>query len=325
MRITIAAPIRPGSSSGNQVTAERWARRLGELGHEVRVAAVTSEHGGDDVAAGSDLLIALHARRCAPAVAASRSSQPGRAIVVGLAGTDLYGDLPDDPVSRASVRSADRLVVLQERAVARLDAAVPGAGERTHVVHQSVEPPVAAHQPDADGFVVAVLAHLRDVKDPLLAARAARHLPSTSAVRVEHVGVAHDEEWAAQARTEVAENPRYRWHGEVARAGAMALLARCHVLACTSVLEGGANVVTEAIAHGVPVVGTDIDGTAGLLGAGYPGLVPVGDHRALGALLDRLERDPAAYGTLVAAVLTRRWITDPSTERDAWSGVLDAL
>lgn len=327
MRITIAAPVRPGSTSGNQVTAERWARRLGELGHEVHVATVAPDAGsaGDDVAAGSDLLIALHARRCAAAVSASRSHRPQRPVVVALAGTDLYGDLPDDPAARGSVRAADRLVVLQARGIDRLEAAVAGSAVRTHVVHQSVDPPVLAHRPDPDAFVVAVLAHLRSVKDPLLAARAARHLPRSSSVVVEHAGTSHDDAWTAKARTELAENDRYRWHGELARPAAMALLARAHVLACTSTLEGGANVVTEAIAHGVPVVGTDIDGTAGLLGDDYPGLVPVGDDHALAELLGRLERDPGAYGTLVAAVLERRWITEPATERASWAEVLGAL
>lgn len=327
MRITIAAPIRPGSTSGNRVTAERWARRLGELGHDVHVAAMAPDAhtAGNDVAAGSDLLIALHARRCAAAVSASREHRPQRPVVVGLAGTDLYGDLPDDARTRASVEAADRLVVLQARGIDRLEAAVAGSADRTHVVHQSVEPPVLAHRPGADAFVVAVLAHLRSVKDPLLAARAARHLPESSTVVVEHAGVAHDDAWTTMARTELAENSRYRWHGELARPDAMALLARSHVLACTSTLEGGANVVTEAIAHGVPVVGTDVDGTAGLLGDAYPGLVPVGDDRALAELLGRLERDPGAYGSLVAAVLERRWITEPATERASWAEVLAAL
>lgn len=327
MRITIAAPIRPGSTSGNQVTAARWARRLVELGHEVQVAEVDAgaHSAGEDVAGGTDLLIALHARRCAAAVSASRAHRPQRPVVVGLAGTDLYGDLPEDPVTRASVEAADRLVVLQARGVEQLEAAVPGSAERTHVVHQSVEPPVLPHRPDVGAFVVAVLAHLRSVKDPLLAARAARHLPASSSVVVEHAGVTHDAAWTAMARAELAENPRYRWHGELSRPDAMALLARAHVLACTSTLEGGANVVTEAIAHGVPVVGTDVDGTAGLLGDDYPGLVPVGDERALAALLGRLEDDPRAYGDLVEAVLERRWITHPATERASWVEVLAGL
>src|SRR5699024_9553541 len=113
MRIVIAVPIRPGTTSGNDVTTARWARRLAELGHETSVVATgngAAAHGGraDEAArAGSpstsrddpamreaDVLVALHARRCAPVVAWWRATFPDRPIVVGLAGTDLYHDLP---------------------------------------------------------------------------------------------------------------------------------------------------------------------------------------------------------------------------------------
>lgn len=326
MHITVAAPRRPGVASGNDVTAARWARRLRELGHTVTEASVEpGDVSGVDVAAGTGVLIALHARRCASAVAASRHHQPGRPIVVGLAGTDLYADLPDDPAALASVRAADQLVVLQPAAVERLAAMDPALGAKAHVVHQSVEPPVPRYSPPTDRFVVVVLAHLRDVKDPLLAARAAGLLDRSSTVEVHHAGHAHDQDWHQRALVEQAANPRYRWLGEVGRPAALDLLAHATVLACTSVLEGGANVVTEAIAVGVPIVGTAIDGTIGLLGKDYPGLVPVGDSESLASWLAELEAAPDLLQDLAERVRQRQAITAPAAEREAWSEVLKRL
>ncbi len=330
MQITIATPHRPGAASGNDVTSARWARRLGELGHTVTVATVQSdadsvEPPAEDLASGSDLLIALHARRTAGAVFGSRHHCPNRPIVVGLAGTDLYQDLPHNKIALASIQAADRLVVLQETAITRLAEIEARLGAKAHVIHQSVEPPLPERAAPTDQFVVVVLAHLRDVKDPLLAAQAAALLPDSSRVEVRHAGHAHDQSWRQRAVDEQAANPRYRWLGELDRPEAMKLLASATVLACTSRLEGGANVVTEAIALGVPVVGTQIDGNIGLLGASYPGLVPVGGREAMAAWLNRLETEPGLLSELTHLTNRRHPITLPATERESWAGALSFI
>ena len=56
-------------------------------------------------------------------------------------------------------------------------------------------------------------------------------------------------------------------------------------------MEGGANVVIEAVRSGVPVLASRIDGNVGLLGAGYDGYFPVGDAAALAALVRRFVAD----------------------------------
>lgn len=332
MRVAVATPVRPGTTSGNSVTAERWARRLTELGHDVTVvsvdpAALSTVTGpsAPDGFRSADLLVALHARRCAGVVAWWHTAYPDRPLVVGLTGTDLYHDLPDDADALASLHAATRLVVLQPRGIDLLRSFDPVFAAKTTVVHQSAEPPLRARAQSAEHLRIVVLAHLREVKDPFLTARAARLLPAGSRVTVDHAGAAHDDSWHEAAAREMAENPRYHWHGELARPDAMTLLARADLLACTSLLEGGANVVTEAISVGVPVVGTYIDGNLGLLGDDYPGLVPVGDAEALAHLLDRIERHPDELADLQSRIDARRHLTEPTNERHAWQEVLAAL
>lgn len=331
MRITIATPVRPGVASGNQVTAERWRRRLTELGHRVRLVEVAPDGersaaaDTDDVAAGSDLLVALHARRCARVVAVSKRIAPQRPVVVGLAGTDLYVDLPDDPDTLRSLAVADAIVTLQSKAVDRLSTIDEALATKAAVVHQSVELPPLRSQPSPECFTVAVLAHLREVKDPLLAARAARHLPAGSRAVVVHAGSAHDDGWASAARAEMETNPRYTWRGELPRTVALELLASADVLACTSRAEGGANVVSEAIALGVPVIGTAIEGTTGLLGDDHPGLVPVGDAEALAKVVYALEVDRRVYEEARERVAALRHLVDPAHERACWASVLAAI
>jgi glycosyltransferase involved in cell wall biosynthesis len=85
-------------------------------------------------------------------------------------------------------------------------------------------------------------------------------------------------------------------------------------MAITSLMEGGAHVVTEAIAIGVPVIATDIAGNRGLLGDEYLGYYPVGDEKALAKLMQKAENDPAFYQSLEKAIQRRRKLVQPAFE-----------
>lgn len=129
MRITIVTPGAAADRPGNRVTADRWAGLLRELGHAVEVAGAYED--GE-----TDLLLALHARKSHRSIVRFREDRPGAPLVVALTGTDLYRDM-EDPESEAwaSVRLADRLVVLQEKAP---EALPPSLRKKTRVIYQSV-------------------------------------------------------------------------------------------------------------------------------------------------------------------------------------------
>lgn len=312
--IEIVTPAPPRSHHGNRVTAERWAALLEELGHQV---AITTRWSGRPV----DLLIALHARRSAGDVQRFAAAHPDHPVVLALTGTDLYQDLASSPQALRAMEAATALVVLQGLAV---DAVPVHLRRRTCVIHQSMAVPVVPRRspPKGGTFEVVLLSHLRAAKDPFLLARAVRLLPSSSRVRVTHLGAVIDPGTGEAARAEMEGNPRYRWLGDVARPQAMERLAHSHLLVLTSRLEGGANVVSEALATATPVLSTRIDGSIGLLGADYPGYFEVGDAAGLAALLQRAETDEAFLADLTARVGTRRELVEPERERQAWAELL---
>jgi putative glycosyltransferase (TIGR04348 family) len=313
--ILLVTPASPAGNFGNAVTARRWANMLRDLGHEVRIDQ--RYQGGDYTA-----LLAMHARKSADAVLRFRADHPHTPVVLALTGTDLYPDLATTGVNPAVLATADRLIVLQPLALAQLPAALHG---RTRVVTQSV-PAIPPRPRRTDCFEVVLLAHLRAVKDPLLAARAVRQLPGSSRIHVTHAGAAHDENSAAEATVEAARNPRYDWVGSLAREEALELLARARVLLCTSRHEGGANVVSEAIAAGVPVIGSAIPGNAGLLGDDYPGLFPAGDADALADALLAAEQNRDGYHqTLRRRCAALRPLVNPATEREKLRQLLAEL
>lgn len=317
-RIVIVSPGAGSARGGNRVTALRWARHLRGLALRV---AFAPEWDGEPC----DLLVALHARKSAPSVERFKREHSGRPVVVAGTGTDLYEDLerPDRAQEvLATLGRADAIVVLQPLAVETLPAELRG---RARVIYQSLPRPNDAPDPDRDVFQVCVVAHLRSVKDPLLAARAARHVAEPSRLRVVHVGDVAEEAFRAELERERAENPRFEWRGPRSRCETLETLARSRLLLSTSRLEGGPNVVTEALALSRPVLATDIPGHCGLLGEHYPGLFPVGDERELGRLLQRAERDPAFYAELRTCCRERSWIADPGYERTAWRKLLAEL
>jgi putative glycosyltransferase (TIGR04348 family) len=296
------------------VTALRWAKRLRELGWRVVIGV---EWAGEPC----DLLVALHARKSHASVVRHAQQQPHAARVVALTGTDVYGDL-DEPDARASIALAHRLIVLQPLALGRL---AEDARVKARVIRQSatiVHADAAGAEP---GLRVCVLAHLREVKDPLVAAHALALLPVTSSIRILHLGAA-DETWRTIATTtERAMHGRWTWLGVRGRREALAVLAASSLLVLTSRAEGGANVVTEAIAAGVPVISTRIDGSIGILGDDYPGYYTVGDTAGLAALLGRCEDEPAFLADLRARVLALQPLIDPARERASWRELVQEL
>jgi len=142
---------------------------------------------------------------------------------------------------------------------------------------------------------------------------------------VTHVGSAMDESWAQQARAEMAVNARYQWLGDVPAGVVRDLLATTRLMVLSSTMEGGANVLGEAIAAGVPVIASAIEGSLGLLGADYPGTYPTGDTRALADLLARAETDPAFMAQLTAACAARAHLFAPERERAAWAALIHTV
>ena len=306
----IVTPAPVGSTAGNRVTALRWAKRLRELGWQVRIVV---EWRGEPC----ELLVALHAKKSHASLVAHAAAHPDVPRVVALTGTDLYGDVHDRQI-RQSLALAARLVVLQERGLAQLDEA--DRARARVIVQSAVAPSRALPQPP---FTVCVLAHMRDVKDPLLAARAVELLPASSSVRVIHVGSA-DGDWQAPARAAGQRTQgRWRWLGPLPRVEALRILAGSQLLAVTSLTEGGANVVTEAIAAGLPVVSTRIAGSLGLLGDAYPGYCEVGDAAGLATLLARCEQGLAR--DLHHRILELQPLVAPARERESWRALISDL
>ena len=265
----------------------------------------------------TDAMIALHARKSHDAIARFASMYPDRLLVVALTGTDLYRDILDDTAAQRSLALASKLIVLQGLGA---DALPMALRNKVHVVVQSARP-VRRYPPLSRSFEICVSGHLREEKDPFRTVAALARLPDHRHLRVTHVGGAMRPAMEQDAIAWMAREPRYHWLGEVPGWKAARILGRSRVMVISSRLEGGANVVSEAITAGVPVIASLIPGNVGLLGSDYSGYYPVEDDKALARLIVRAETDAGFLARLEAACIARR----PLTTRDAEKAALRRL
>ncbi len=273
-------------------------------------------------------MLALHARRSAPAIEAWAAQRGARGLAVVMTGTDLYGDIDSDPQARRSLALAQRLVVLQSLGI---DALPFDVRDKARVIHQSTES-VPPHDKPAHFLSAVMVGHLRQVKSPRTLFEAALLIDAHAGIAIDHIGKAIEAALGEEARATGSRAPHYRWLGGLAHKETLQAIAQAHVLVHTSAVEGGAHVVMEAICSGTPVLASRIDGNVGLLGRDYEGYFEHGNAAQLAALLMRCRTEqgsaPPAAGLLdrLAAQCARRaHLFAPQAERQALLRLLDEL
>jgi putative glycosyltransferase (TIGR04348 family) len=281
LRIVIVSPALADANNGNWQTARRWQRLLAP--HRARIV----REWPDASAPGDQMMVALHARRSAPAIAAWHTQHGSMGLGVVLTGTDLYKDLKlGDPSALRSLEQARGLAVLQALASHQ----VPQAQLFKVTVIRPSSPERRTLAKTSRHLRTLMVGHLRDEKDPLTLMRAAALLTGEPDILIDHIGAALDPDLGAAARDTAARCPNYRWLGALPHAQTLARIQRAHLLVHTSRMEGGAHVLIEAIRSGTPVLVSNIVGNLGLLTDDYPGVFALGNAPELAQRLKDLRR-----------------------------------
>jgi putative glycosyltransferase (TIGR04348 family) len=312
--VEIVTPAPPGSLHGNRMTALRWGKFLRNLGYRVRI---TDTWSGKQ----TDLLIALHALRSHQSIDLFKKTFPVKPIILIVTGTDLYRDMQNYSEVNKSMKMANAIVVLQSAA---LDSIPQSHQHKTHVIYQSIKS-IKRKTLLQKSFLVSVIGHLRPEKDPFCTPRALQLLPANSPIRVIHLGKAMSDEMQQQALLYSLDIQGYQWLGECSHAKTLQHLSRCHLMVISSLMEGGAHVVSEAIAIGVPVLASDIPGNRGLLGNDYPGYFAVGNEVELGNLLLQAQTDQIFYQSMVRHIQTRQKYVLPEFEMQSIKRVVNSV
>ncbi len=263
----------------------------------------------------------MHALRSHQSINLFKEAFPERPIILIVTGTDLYRDMETHSEVPRSMEIADAIVVLQSAAV---HSSPKDQRFKTHVIYQSIKS-MKRKALLRKSFLVSVIGHLRPEKDPFCSARALGLLPDESHIRVIHLGKAMSEEMREQAVTYSAQLKRYEWLDECSHKETLNQLSRCHLMVISSFMEGGAHVVSEAIAIGIPVIASDIAGNRGLLGDDYPGYFPVGNEIELAKLLVQAETNPDFYKSLERHIQARKKYVLPEFEMQSIRKLVNSL
>ncbi|MDW5442947.1 selenoneine biosynthesis selenosugar synthase SenB [Polaromonas sp. SM01] len=304
--VVLVSPAMQEANNGNWHTAHRWAQFLSSHCDIALLPAWPAPLSAPT----ADAMIALHARRSAPSIHAWAQQYPGKPLILVLTGTDLYRDILGDADAQQSLRLATHLVVLQE---AGLQQVPPAWRNKTRVIYQSARALCPAVKSTRQ-FRALMVGHLRDEKDPLTYLRAAAR-PFEGRMLFEHIGEALQPELALAARAAENTTPGYRWLGGLPRAQTRQHIKRAHVLVNSSRMEGGAQVILEAVQSGTPVLASAISGNIGMLGADYAGYFALGDDGALAALLQRCAAEPGFLALLQEQCRQRAHLFSPPEEK----------
>jgi putative glycosyltransferase (TIGR04348 family) len=305
--ILIVTPYLADANNGNWRTARRWQQLL-EPHYRVNIVDTINT---TNATYKPDVIIALHARRSYTAIVAAKKHFPNVPLIVVLTGTDLYRDIADSTDAQHSLVLADALIVLQEDAIQYVPTAIR---KKTHIVFQSATPLASAVKSKIKLNCV-VVGHLRQEKSPETIFAAATLLAANSQIHITHIGDSLDDSLAKQAAHLTATLKNYRWIGALPHGLTRAAIKRAHLLIHPSIMEGGANVIVEAITAGTPVIASKMSGNIGMLGADYAGYFPVGDAAALAALLQRINIEPNLFTRLNTACIARSALFTPDEER----------
>jgi glycosyltransferase involved in cell wall biosynthesis len=307
--VRIITPFGAASGMGNWRTASRYAQmlRAGGLNASVFEAARMDEARPDS--GRRTVAIVLNANRSSQAIAAF--AEAGIPVMVVITGTDLYGALkPDQAASEAyelaeqSMRAAAMILTLQREAKEEIQARWPELADRVFELVQTSPPrkpfsPQVTPQTKTVRFLIA--AHIREEKDPRTAFIAFhRAFPDGWAdragggrvpVRLIHVGGYQDKRLAQELMLLSAQYPGILMEGPLTHAETMRQMTHVHCLIQPSLSEGGALVVSEAVACRLPVIASNIPAHRAQLGAGYPALFTPGDVESLAQCMQRFVGD----------------------------------
>jgi glycosyltransferase involved in cell wall biosynthesis len=220
-------------------------------------------------------------------------------------------DLPAHALflERALARRADLMIANAEAVRRDVESRFPSWRGRVRVVPNGIDPPAVtddlehrAHElrkstRGGEGILLGLVGRVERQKNPMLLLSAVAKLPGDvrDRLRVVWVGSPIDDGLMVRVRRRLASEP---WGDRVAflpvTRDISAVYLAIDALALCSSWEGFPNVVLEALAHGRPVVSTDVGDASAMVVPGKTGwLVPPEDPAALaGALSELVASEP---------------------------------
>lgn len=202
-------------------------------------------------------------------------------------------------IERTLASSAAAIICVSEND--RQIAIKAGLGEhRLHTIHNGMidaDPALRARPDDGEPIRVVMTARFDRQKDHETLFRAMATVPN---VEVDLIGGGPDLESRRALADHLGLRNRVHFLGQ--RSDVVEILARAHIFVLSSNWEGFPRSTLEAMRAGLPVVVSDVGGSAEAVTEGVTGfVVPPGDPEVLAERLRKLTQDPALRRSMGAA------------------------
>jgi glycosyltransferase involved in cell wall biosynthesis len=257
-----------------------------------------------------DAVYALLFHQYCVAMPAARAILPSAARVAGRRSMPEY-DISPLPGAARLRKVADRFtdVVIANSNAVRAGWLVenPKLEGRIEVVPNGIRvPDVEPAEPEPGGRVrIVCVANLIDYKGHRVLVEALAGFGGRDDWRAHFVGEGPERAAIEQQLRAAGIADRVTLHGAQPSAAVHALVKSSDIAVLPSFTEGLPNAVLEAMAHGVPVVASDVGGVPDLLGSGAGIVVSPGDARALAEGIGTLLDDPTRRAAAGAEGLTQ--------------------
>jgi glycosyltransferase involved in cell wall biosynthesis len=251
----------------------------------------------------------LHAHCLAPAGHAAARWARGRrgpAFVVSAHGPDMInvpvGSAIGARACRAAMAAAD-LVVANSSWAARRCEAIAGRSLPMRVVHLGADVPAAPHASDNGAVRMVTVAHLVARKRHAVVLRALARLEPARRPEYLVIGDGPCRSGLERLAGELGVADRVHFLGQLDNRDAVARAAACDLFVMPGVEEPFGVAFVEAMAAGLPAIGSRGEGGPEDIAAAGGGmvLVPPDDPAALAAEIERLTADPSELRRLGAA------------------------
>ncbi len=287
MKVLLFLPFAPDSPTGNAVTARRIRKNLAPLGIEVVLQHLPADSRLEEVIAAidrerPDVLQWYNAWKTGRWLPRVRLERPLPSVIT-LTGTDINREAEDASHREAvlaALREAEAIVTYSAALRDHVVTLLPDLAQRVHTIPKGVELGSASFELPtwARGDVVLFFlpAGVRPEKNNRFAVRALDEVHAADPrVRLLLAGPIIDSEYGAALRQDLATRA-WAGHIEGIPHDAMAsVYAQAAVVLNTSLSEGLANAVIEAMACGRAVLAADIEGNRQVIEHGSTGFLYV--------------------------------------------------
>ncbi len=302
INLLIIIPHQP-HTTGNHVSASRFATSLSSRGWQVRILEVDEE----DTAAihtalqsPTDLVLLIHTYRSGRPWLMS-GPPAGLPTAVFLSGTDLHQDLSNPQraeVINQTLANADAVLVQNELTFNQLRESSFLWRTKLHLLPPGIQLGTEAYPLrdrlglKPDDLLMLHPASIRPVKGNLeLLQMAGGLLKRTPKLHLAFCGPLLDDDYAAQFLTVVKSLPRTSYLGEIPCAAIPDSLQQADLILNCSFSEGLPNALVEAASLGRPILARNIAGNSALVRNGENGLL-FEDAQDFERQLLRLIREP---------------------------------